>query len=259
MSSEGDELPSSEPDATPGSFASSNTTVATNTTTATTASNTTANIAASKPPVSSTAAANSNTAAVALDDLASTVDRDAKTPAAAPPPSPAQPKDDAKAEEKRKTDFVEDGPPARRDKEAGETDVVTNRRQNNAQDPSVARNEAQISPDSRNVQRSQTYNREAPKKSVGGIVAAPSTQGARAGSDAKAKTEAAQRTRTLAGKTFTFADGVWYDSAYKRGATVNVRRGTDEYNKLDADLRAIAQKIGGTVVVVWKGKAYRIQ
>ena len=65
--------------------------------------------------------------------------------------------------------------------------------------------------------------------------------------------------RTVGGKTFENREGAWYDSAYHGQATTNVRRGTDEYKKLDSGLRNIANTLGGTVVVVWKEKAYRIQ
>ncbi len=65
--------------------------------------------------------------------------------------------------------------------------------------------------------------------------------------------------RTVGGKTFDSRNGVWYDSAYRGQATVNHRRGTDEYEKLDKGLRNIADTLGGTIVVVWKEKAYRIQ
>ena len=65
--------------------------------------------------------------------------------------------------------------------------------------------------------------------------------------------------RTVSGKTFENREGAWYDSAYHGQATINVRRGTDEYKKLDGGLRNIANTLGGTVVVVWKEKAYRIQ
>lgn len=66
-------------------------------------------------------------------------------------------------------------------------------------------------------------------------------------------------TRTAGGKKFTNRSGAWYDTAYRGQATVNVRRGTDAYKNLDSDLRSIAETLGGTVVVVWKDKAYRIQ
>jgi hypothetical protein len=66
-------------------------------------------------------------------------------------------------------------------------------------------------------------------------------------------------TRVVSGKTFNNRDGAWYDSTYRGQATTNVRRGTDEFKKLDAGLRSIANNLGGVVLVVWKAKAYRIQ
>jgi hypothetical protein len=65
--------------------------------------------------------------------------------------------------------------------------------------------------------------------------------------------------RNVSGKTFENRSGAWYDSAYHGQATTNVRRGTEEYKRLDSGLRNIANVLGGTVVVVWKEKAYRIQ
>lgn len=65
-------------------------------------------------------------------------------------------------------------------------------------------------------------------------------------------------TRSAGGKTFENRNGAWYDSAYRNQATTDVRRGTDAYKKLDGGLRKIADSIGGTIVVVWKSKAYRI-
>lgn len=66
-------------------------------------------------------------------------------------------------------------------------------------------------------------------------------------------------TRTVNGRSFTKKDGVWYDAVYHGQSTINVRRGTDAYKKLDGGLRSIADSLGGTVVTVWKDKAYRIQ
>ena len=65
--------------------------------------------------------------------------------------------------------------------------------------------------------------------------------------------------RAVGGKTFNNRDGAWYDSSYHGQATANYRRGTAEYKKLDVGLRSIADTLGGTVVIVWKAKAYRIQ
>ena len=54
----------------------------------------------------------------------------------------------------------------------------------------------------------------------------------------------------------------WIDTAYNSSrSTINVARGSDQYRALTADepsLRSIAEQLGGVVIVVWKGKAYRI-
>ena len=66
-------------------------------------------------------------------------------------------------------------------------------------------------------------------------------------------------TRSAGGRKFTNRDGAWYDTDYNGQATTNVKRGTGEFKNLDSGLRSIANQIDGVVVVVWKGKAYRIQ
>jgi len=78
---------------------------------------------------------------------------------------------------------------------------------------------------------------------------------------AKAKKNALETSETTSfgGKAFKRANGVWIDSAYKGQSTTNISRGTSEYKKLDKGLRSIVENIGGTVIVVWKEKAYRIQ
>jgi hypothetical protein len=65
--------------------------------------------------------------------------------------------------------------------------------------------------------------------------------------------------RTAGGKKFELKQGIWYDTSYRGQGTKKVRRGTSEYRDLDGGLRNIADSIGGTVVIVWNGKAYRIQ
>jgi hypothetical protein len=65
--------------------------------------------------------------------------------------------------------------------------------------------------------------------------------------------------KVVAGRTFDRKDNVWYDTAYQGRPTINVRRGTAEFNRLDNGLRSIANSLSGTIVVVWGAKAYRIQ
>ena len=69
----------------------------------------------------------------------------------------------------------------------------------------------------------------------------------------------AGETRSVGGKTFNNVGGIWFDSAVGKQKQKTVRRGTREYLKLDAGLRSIADNLGGTVVILWSGKAYRIQ
>lgn len=66
-------------------------------------------------------------------------------------------------------------------------------------------------------------------------------------------------TQKVGGRTFENKSGAWYDRKYAGQATINIRRGTDEFTKLDSGLRKIANQLDGVVVVVWKNKAYRIQ
>jgi len=66
-------------------------------------------------------------------------------------------------------------------------------------------------------------------------------------------------TQRVGGKTFDNRNGVWYDLAYNGQSTIGVARGSGEYKKLDGSIKRIAENLGGTVVVMWKNKAYRIQ
>ncbi len=70
---------------------------------------------------------------------------------------------------------------------------------------------------------------------------------------------AVSATRSAGGKNFEKRSGVWYDSAYKGQSTTSVKRGTEKYIRLDSGLRSIADNLGGTVVIVWKDKAYKVQ
>jgi len=126
-----------------------------------------------------------------------------------------------------------------------QTDSVQNR-QNQAQN-SIAQNQTNITPDSRNVQRAPMPALQAQGKS----------KKAEESRDYEAKK--LNVATNIGGKTFKRENNVWYDSAYRGQATVNVTRGSNEYKKLDSGLRGIADNLGGTVVVVWKQKAYRIQ
>ena len=79
-----------------------------------------------------------------------------------------------------------------------------------------------------------------------------------------AKTEGgAVETRSVSGRLFHRQGNAWVDADYASGrATVNVSRGSEQFRALIADepaLRSIAEQLGGEVIVVWKGTAYRIR
>ncbi len=69
-------------------------------------------------------------------------------------------------------------------------------------------------------------------------------------------------TRRVSGRLFRREGNAWIDSDYAAGrARVNVKRGSEQFRALIADepsLRPIAEQLGGEVIVVWKGTAYRI-
>jgi hypothetical protein len=73
----------------------------------------------------------------------------------------------------------------------------------------------------------------------------------------------AVESRRVSGRQFHRQGNAWVDSDYASGrATVNVRRGSEQFRALIADepgLRSIADQLGGEVIVVWKGTAYRIR
>ena len=70
-------------------------------------------------------------------------------------------------------------------------------------------------------------------------------------------------TRRVSGRLFHREGNAWVDSDYTSGrAIVNVKRGSEQFRALIADepaLRSIAEQLGGEVIVVWKGTAYRIR
>ncbi len=66
-------------------------------------------------------------------------------------------------------------------------------------------------------------------------------------------------TRVVGGKTFQKVGAVWQDADYKSQNVTNVLRNSDDYKKLDSGLLSIAQNLGGEIIVVWQGKAYRIR
>jgi hypothetical protein len=65
--------------------------------------------------------------------------------------------------------------------------------------------------------------------------------------------------KQVSGKKFRKIGGTWFDSAYGSQPQTNVSRGSADYKKLDSGLQNIGNSLDGTVIVVWKSKAYKIQ
>jgi hypothetical protein len=70
-------------------------------------------------------------------------------------------------------------------------------------------------------------------------------------------------TRSIAGRRFRREHGVWIDTAYDSAISpVNLTRGSEQYRALVADepaIKTIADQLDGEIIVVWKGRPYRIR
>ncbi len=69
--------------------------------------------------------------------------------------------------------------------------------------------------------------------------------------------------RSVAGRRFRKSGRVWIDTAYDDSKPImTVRRDSEQYRVLVADepsIRRIADELDGEIVVVWKGRTYRIR
>lgn len=88
----------------------------------------------------------------------------------------------------------------------------------------------------------------------------PSDQVTMDGAD---RSNASGESRSVAGHRFRRDGGAWVDVNYKPSmSSTGVRRGTDAYRSLVADipeLGRVAEQLGGEVIVVVRGRAYRIR
>lgn len=161
--------------------------------------------------------------------------------------------------------------PAQTDDELARNEVMQKR---NAQQRGL---EPQ-SPDGGSRQRSAANN----ASNVGGLASTPrddrdersrraenapaARRGGRSGQDAvdgSNRESTSEESRSVAGHRFRRAGGAWVDVNYKSTmSSTGVRRGTDGYRSLVADipeLGRIAEQLGGEVIVVVRGRAYRIR
>jgi hypothetical protein len=85
-------------------------------------------------------------------------------------------------------------------------------------------------------------------------------------SAAKSKRDSDDETdalRTVAGRRFRRQGNAWVDTGYDSSrATITLSRGSEQFRALIADepaIQTIANQLSGEVIVVWKGRAYRIR
>ena len=153
------------------------------------------------------------------------------------PPPPAQ---------TRPSEAVVSTEEAKREEDRARSIMVKKKDANEREDAALAAKQAQ----------------DIPRTQAGGVskpTPGPSRDGAQNFPNRANNTYEMYEEKRVGGKNFRNRDGVWYDLAYRSQATINIRRRSEEYRKLDSGLRSIAESLSGTVVVVWESKAYRIQ
>ena len=184
-------------------------------------------------------------------------------------------------------------PAKEKDKESSKNEPVATARPSYAPEPSpsakptteTARAEtAKVADESREKEEAAARKKEADKTSAFGVAtakdapaspqagaaqapakkarAAPSNGRLMGGVAGGVRSDDQAETRTIAGRRFRRQNGAWVDTAYDSSqSTTNVARGSDQYRALIADepdIRTIAEQLSGQVIVVWKGRAYRI-
>lgn len=112
-------------------------------------------------------------------------------------------------------------------------------------------------------------SRTTPRKTPGlfggiaGNVQGPLSKDAPATAEPEKRAKNEGEVRNVAGHRFRKQGSVWVDSAYDSSRqTVNLSRGSEQYRALVADepdIRTIAEQLDGEVIVVWKGRVYRIR
>jgi len=77
---------------------------------------------------------------------------------------------------------------------------------------------------------------------------------------ARRESEKPPETRSAGGHKFRRQGNAWVDSKFKSSMSItNVARGSEAFRSLDPAVRSMAEQLGGEVIVVSKGKAYRIR
>lgn len=191
--------------------------------------------------------------AATVDSVSDVPAKDANKPAAAaeaqpsfapepaPAPPPARPQTAAAADAKKNEEVA-------KQKEQDRAGAVSEEKKDENSNAVAAEREAAL-----------TRSRKAAAAGRGG-----SRSEARRGEDEQAKrADDDGETRAVEGRRFRKQGNTWVDTAYDASRpAMTIVRGSEQYRVLVADepgIRAVAEKLSGEVILVWKGRAYRIR
>ena len=196
-----------------------------------------------------------------VDAVATGAEPPPPAPRAAPTEADAQPKPEAPKEKKAET----------AESPAAEVDAVKQRADDAARSRAQKLDESVAVPGT-SIARREIRPAKRPEGTGTGSVAnaAPTATAGRDDNKSRDKEREETRittfgsaTRSVAGRRFRKNGDVWIDTAYNSSAEVtNVTRGSEQYRALVADepsIRTIAEELDGQIIVVWKGRTYRIR
>jgi len=196
-----------------------------------------------------------------VDAVATAAEPPPPSPRAAPKEAEAQPKPEAPKEKKAET----------AESPAAEVDAAKQRADDAARSRAQKLDESVAVPGT-SIARREIRPAKRPEATGTGSVAnaAPTATAGRDDNKARDKEREETRiatfgsaTRSVAGRRFRKNGDVWIDTAYNSSAEVtNVTRGSEQYRALVADepsIRTIAEELDGQIIVVWKGRTYRIR
>jgi hypothetical protein len=176
--------------------------------------------------------------------------------AAAPPPAPAKVEattdevqrrsDDAKPKQQEAEVKVAAADVSKRNFEEGKKEVKR------AEEPPASRGRT---PKTKSAEDNAAARQGTATSAAGGFLDG-ADKADKAGKDSR------EVMRTVAGRRFRQQGGIWIDTAYDSSRdTMSVSRGSENYRSLIADepaIKTIADTLAGEIIVVWKGRSYRI-
>ena len=180
----------------------------------------------------------------------------APEPSAPPPPKPQDQVAEARKETTAQTEAAARPQSERAAKPAETQTDRLERYAENREEQKRARDKAEQRPQ---VAGSVASN-AAPDRSVQRAGRAQTLRTDSAGT--KSDDETAE-TRAVAGRRFKRQGNLWVDTAYRSGLSLTVvSRGSEQYRALVADepsIRTVAEQLQGEVILIWKGRGYRIR